>query len=361
MKNLSKEKLNAFVSSVPHSPFTQSYEWGQFQLQLRKKVLTMGIELQEKLAGSMILIEEVVGRFFQRIYSPYGPVVFLAEEKEVASLSIWEKTLGEMVRVGKELRAHMLRFEPHMLSLEPHDWKFPKDVPVIPVKSVQPPVTRIIDLTPPEEDLLKRMHQKTPYNIRLAEKKGVEVSCAVKIDEKEFREFYRLLKETAQRQKIKLHSKEYYQKMAQIFSVHDANTLGDKEKSYARLITAHYKGEVIAANMLMFFGDTVSYVHGGSSDEYKNVMAPYALQWATMKEAKRLGYKYYDMWGCMPETKNIDPLIYKQTKNWQGVDRFKKGFGGEVYYYPGGYELILNTGMYRIYKILKKLRSFVNV
>ena len=91
-------------------------------------------------------------------------------------------------------------------------------------------------------------------------------------------------------------------------------------------------------------------------------MSPYLLQWEALREAKRLGYRYYDLWGCMPEpAHSVDETILKQVEKWKGIDRFKKGFGGEVYYYPGAFELILDIKKYTVYRLLKRVKALLRV
>ena len=113
-----------------------------------------------------------------------------------------------------------------------------------------------------------------------------------------------------------------------------------------RLIGAFYKEKLIAVNIVSFFGDMATYVHGASSSENRNLMAPYALQWETIKIAKTQGHKYYDFYG-------ID------ENKWPGVTRFKKGFSGEEANYPGTFDSAFNSIQYSIYKILRKLRRMV--
>ncbi len=363
MSSVDSEKLNAFLAHIPHTPFTQSYEWGQFQLQTGKEVFTLGIQLEDELIGSIMLLVERVGRWYKRVYSPLGPVLGPEVLQSKNFLLLWEKTIKEMIFAARQLRVASIRFEPNFISLEPLQVKFPSGLdPLMRIQGIQPQVTRIIDLSLSEEQLLARMHSKTRYNIRIAEKRGIEVNCDIRIDVQEFDDFYRVLNETAHRHGLRMHSHDYYEMLCRVLSVRDAETIGNPERCFARLITARYQGKVIAANILIFFGDTVTYVHGGSSDEYKNVMAPYLLQWEGMREAQRLGYRYYDLWGCMPESSHgMHEMILKQVEKWKGVDRFKKGFGGEVYYYPGAFELILDKKKYTVYRLLKRVKGFLRV
>jgi len=115
------------------------------------------------------------------------------------------------------------------------------------------------------------------------------------------------------------------------------------EELKIKLYFAEYNNKVIASNIMTFFGDMVTYVHGSSSDQDRNVMAPYLLQWTIIQQAKNLGYKHYDFYG-IDETK------------WPGVTRFKRGFGGTEINYPGTFDVIFNSFLYKSYQVLRWLR-----
>jgi lipid II:glycine glycyltransferase (peptidoglycan interpeptide bridge formation enzyme) len=138
------------------------------------------------------------------------------------------------------------------------------------------------------------------------------------------------MEETKARDKFRLHSMNYYQKML-------------KAVPFIKLLVAEHDGKIIAGNIVSFFGDMATYIHGGSSDEKRNVMAPYLLQWQAIKIAKEKNLKYYDFNGI-------------NERLWPGVTRFKKGFGGEEVNYPGTFDLIFNYQKYIFYNILRQVR-----
>ena len=78
--------------------------------------------------------------------------------------------------------------------------------------TIQPRRTIIIDLQPTEEQILASMKQKTRYNIRLAQRHGVQVCPSTDLDG-----FYRMMQTTAQRDGFALHSAEYYRRAYAIF------------------------------------------------------------------------------------------------------------------------------------------------
>jgi len=197
-------------------------------------------------------------------------------------------------------------------------------------KDVQPKKTLILDLNLNEDELLGRMHEKTPYNIGLAQRKGVSVRKA-EYNEKDFEEFWNLLNQTVQRQKIAIFEKEYYRKQLQNSS--------DKFKNL--IFIAQYQGKIIAANLVNVFGNTMTYTHGGSDNQYRALMAPHLLQWEQIREAKNRACKAYDFWG-------IDEI------NWPGITRFKKGFGGQEVQYIGTFDLILKQAWYSAYILAKR-------
>jgi lipid II:glycine glycyltransferase (peptidoglycan interpeptide bridge formation enzyme) len=222
-----------------------------------------------------------------------------------------------------------------------------RDLGMKQVRAVQPADTVIVDLTRNEDDLLAAMKQKTRYNVRLAEKKGVTVRTANYDNAHAFREdcetFWRLLDETAERDKFHAHDKGYYEKMLDVLSPrkHGGLTVG--------LMFAEYEGEPIAAVLLASFGDTVTYLHGASSSVHRNVMAPYLLHWRAMQEAKNRGFTKYDFWGVAPEHAS-------DNHPWVGITRFKTGFGGARVSYIGAWELPRSRFWYNLYRCAKRVR-----
>lgn len=190
-----------------------------------------------------------------------------------------------------------------------------------------------LNLSSNEDELLKNMKSKTRYNIKLANKKGVEVK--VSSDPKDIKVFYKLSAEMAKRQKIRIHPKQYYLELFETFT----------KTNQAFFYLARYEGKVISANLIIYSEDTATYVHGSSSNKYRNVMAPYLLQWQATLDAKKAGLSYYDFGGVAPEN--------TENHEWAGITRFKQGFGGEYVNYPKSVDVIYSSGKYYIYKLLR--------
>lgn len=202
---------------------------------------------------------------------------------------------------------------------------------------MQPKEILIVGISGSEEDLLAGMKQKTRYNVRLAEKKGVTVFASR--EEKYIEEFLRLVKVTAQRDKITAHPENYYRKMFEAIP-----------QDVLKLYVAEYQGKIIAANLVLFFGRTATYLHGASDNIHREVMAPYLLQWQAMLDAKKAGYTQYDLGGV----KTGDA----RGKSWEGISRFKTGFAPDIEptRFPGCYDIIIKPGRYNLYRTLQKLR-----
>ncbi|HOZ56164.1 MAG: Lipid II:glycine glycyltransferase [Parcubacteria group bacterium ADurb.Bin316] len=314
---LDKEKLNEFLAIQDHGEFLQSGEWGELLKKDNGKVFRIGIEEHGKLVGVASFVKKTVFGF-NYFFCPRGPVVAESEKLKVASF-----LFAEIEKAAKREKAIFFRFEP-IFNIQSRELgvKLKRSV------DVEPSKTAIVNLEKDEEKLLSAMHPKTRYNIRLAEKRGVKIKEGGKDD---FDNFWRIMKETVARDGFRLHSKGHYQKMLEL------------DNSFVRLFLAEYNSRIVAAVLSVFFGDTITYVHGASANKDRNVMAPYLLHWHIIKLGKSLGYKYYDFNG-------ID------EHKWPGVTRFKIGFGGAEVDRPGTFDLVLKESGYNIYKILRSIR-----
>jgi lipid II:glycine glycyltransferase (peptidoglycan interpeptide bridge formation enzyme) len=318
-----KNKWNDFVGARAHAEFLQSWEWGEFQEKVEGKVVRFIVEDNEKIIAAGMLIKKSLPLKMNYFYCPRG--IVLNEKLKIKNEKLFDFLFAEIKNIAKKEKVIFLRFEPRKFENRKSEIVIRKSI------DIQPSKTIMLDLSKSEEVLLATMHQKTRYNIRLAEKKGVNI---VEAGKDGFTDFWNLMEKTSGRDGFTSHQKDYYEKLLQ--------TAPEKFK----LFTAVYQEKVIAAGIFSFFGDTATYLFGASDNEQRGVMAPYLLQWEIIKKAKAAGCKYYDFFG-------ID------EKKWPGVTRFKHGFSGEEIKYPGTFDMIFNLTSYNLYRILRAIRRFV--
>ena len=345
-----KDAWNNFIFSQvkrPGSEFLQSWEWGAFQKKLGRKVWYFGIKNESQMIAQALVVKHNLPLCKSYFYCPRGPIIPASGDSKS---KILELLIKEIKEIAKGENAIFWRMEPLnkdvlskvypvksfteskrkslILFNRVNSLKFR----VVAVRPVQPSKTLILDFKKSEPDLLSQMHSKTRYNIRLAQKHGVKVFKSN--EEKYLNIFLNLLHQTSEREKIKSYPDNYYKKL-----------LNSESKSacagrFASLYLAEYQNRILAAHLLIFFNHTATYVHGASSREHKEVMAPYLLHWHTIQQAKKENIYFYDFWG-------ID------KKKWPGLTRFKTGFNGEKIVYPGTFDIPLSKIWYYLYKLGK--------
>lgn len=331
-KIIDQRQLNSFIARQEHSPFQQSWEWGRLQEAAGYEILRLGVEEDGALIATATFVKKDLGFGMGYWYCPRGPVVDLGCPISDFEYKAFELIVDGIRRSAENRKNIFLRFEPQSqisnLKLQ-----------IMRTIDVQPSRTIILDLSRAEEELLDAMHQKTRYNIRLAEKRGVRITDA---GPDRFDEFWQIMQQTKDRDAFRLHDRDHYRKLIEIGSPSSGDDL-EHSGLMIRLIFAEYENEAIAANIVAFFGDTATYVHGASANENRNVMAPFLLQWHAIQRARQLGCRYYDFYG-------ID------EKKWPGVTRFKRGFNGEEKTFPGTYDMIFSPFRYRSYDWARKFR-----
>lgn len=334
--------LNFMQANSPDGGFLQSVYWQKFQESVGRK--TFRLEENDENGGIVIFSNAIVhtlpavGDYF---YIPRGPVLEIPNKIQISNSKI-KNFLASLVKLARENKIGWIRIEPNDredLSLIGEN--LPRGVKI--KKSavdMQPREILVMDISGSEEELLAGMKQKTRYNIRLAEKKGVKISALQ--DNKEIDDFLKLVEITSKRDKITAHPESYYRKM---FDVIPPEVL--------KLYVARYEGKIICANLVLFFGGTATYMHGASDNEYRNVMAPYLLQWQQIRDAKKERCTRYDFGGV--KVKN------ESGKSWAGVTKFKTGFAPETkpVEFPGCWDIIINPFKYNLYRILQKIKKII--
>jgi lipid II:glycine glycyltransferase (peptidoglycan interpeptide bridge formation enzyme) len=189
--------------------------------------------------------------------------------------------------------------------------------------------TVTLDLQPDEETLLADMKSKWRYNIRLAERRGVEIFNG---GQAELGEFYRLYAITSQRDGFLIRPESYYLDAWQTFL----------QAGQAELLLARVNGELVAGLMLFIFKQTAWYMYGASSNEHRRAMPNHLLQWRAIQQAQSRGCTLYDMWGAPDDFSEDDPM-------W-GVYRFKQGFNGQTRQGLGAWDFPVWPTAYSLYQ-----------
>jgi len=317
--------------------FLQSAMWGEFKSRFGWKSRAFLIELSGYAACPLLLLYRRLAPGFSFAYVPWGPSLpdnFPASDRTAA--------LAEIAVKLKPLISHnaaLIRFDPPWTVSEGEGELLLSAGFKRSAADIQPPDTVIIDLPSSEEEILAAMKPKWRYNISLAGKKGVQVNSG---DSQKIEVFYNLLKETAQRDGIAIHNIDYYKTL---FEICEASS----GRESLRLYSASHEGDILAAIVVLFRGKTATYLYGASSNIKRNLMAPYALQWKAMQDAKSAGCVYYDLFGIPPDDNPNHPM--------SGLYRFKTGFGGRIIHRPGSWDFVYKPFVYNLFNFAEALRK----
>lgn len=316
-REIDNKTADDFNLATSASELLESSAWTELQRKFHPVTL-LGYFAENKLIATAILIKKSLPAGLSYYYSPRGPII----ADKYNNTLIWQQLRTAIKPWLKKQRALFWRIEP-LQQLSDNAFS---QLGFIQGPDIQPSQTRMLDLTLSEEELLQQMHPKTRYNIRLASKRGVTVES---VGQAGFTSFWQLMQTTGQRDNFHLHHQEYYQAIV--------------ETPFSQLLVAKQGEDILAAGIFAFWQKTAIYLHGASSNEHRDAMAPYLIQWEAIKKAQELGCQRYDFFGINAE-------------RWPGVTRFKQGFGGYIVTYPGAFDLPTNYFTYKLYTFLRHLR-----
>jgi len=178
---------------------------------------------------------------------------------------------------------------------------------------LSPTKTVVLDLSKSEETLLGKMHYKTRYNIKVAQRNKVKVEIS-----DDFKSFCKVWLESQKRNKLSFATTSQLEKFWQIF-----------QKNSVLLLAKDKKDETLAGILMPIYDRIAYYLYAGSTKGGNKLFAPTLVTWEAIKLAKKMGARQFDFEGI------YDERFKGATKSWQGFSRFKKSFGGKEIEYPG--------------------------
>lgn len=425
LTNLSAERFNTFAANHQKNHFLQSYEWGVFKSKSPDWSFdAVGLEDENGhlVAGALVLIRflPMIKRPF--IYIPRGYIIDFNNKELLKTFTDYMRqyakskkaifikidpdlkyvdrtTEGEKVADAKE-NHHLIE---NLTNLGYRHLGFTQDFD----SSIQPRYTFRLDLTPSEKDLLQGCQSKTRYNIKVAQKKGIEIIEGTRDDLKTFEAIMRVTgerdgfltrplsyfedmydtlspsgmcklylaklntkqalesieQELIQTEQIitslqqQLENSELNEKKRQKIQnklnpeLNKLKNLSQQTEEIQKLYEKHPDGITMSGIITTYFGNKSWYLYGASDNMYREFMPNYYIQWQAFTDAKKSGYELYDFFGISGKTDESDPLY--------GLYRFKKGFGGEFTEFIGEFDYVVDPILYFAWtKLLPQFKKF---
>ena len=195
-----------------------------------------------------------------------------------------------------------------------------------------PKNTFFLDLRLDEKELLANMRYNTRYNVRRAQKNGVQIK---EYGIEHIGDWYNLYLDTALRHNMPMQNKAYFSSIL-------SNQDNDKKGVNVKMLMAEHEGDYLASMFLVLSKNRGTYLFGASTSDHNHLMASYALQWESIRMAKKHGCTEYDMFGSAPNLQQTHPL--------HGVHVYKKGFGGNLYHRMGCWDYPYDREMYDVFR-----------
>ncbi len=337
--NETLEEYEAFISSHPKGHFAQSSLWGkQKSAWLWQAVAVRGED--GRIRGSLAFLIRKAPIFgVSMLYACRGPVCDLDDRETFAQLMEGARALaktyhGYVIKIDPDVPSENQTFQAMLESFGFRCMQEGKNF-----EGIQPRfVFRLRLAGRTQEEMLASFSQKTRYNIRLAGRKGVEVRIC---GQEMVPDFTRIMIETGMRDNFVTRNEAYFSSLLQ--------NLGE----HARLYMAFYEGQPIAGTLAIWFGDKVWYLYGASSNEHRNLMPNYLLQWNMIQWAVEKHCRIYDFRGVSGDLSEDNPLY--------GLYKFKKGFNGDFTEFIGEMDLVLSPFFYQLLNKATQLYQHQNV
>jgi len=308
---------NAFVESAPYHAFPQLWEWGEVRAMggWRPVRLAIGPDRERPVAGAQLLLRRLPLIGWHLAYVPRGPIGNLDDPAVHAAL------LRALRALGREEKIATVRADPEARLGTQYSEALLTD-PWRAAPKIQPPTTRVIDLTVGEDALRANLKRKHRQYVNKAERSGVEVerfdgTSSTDLIGPALADFNRIYQHTAGRAGFVARQPFYYERVWSIFA----------PTGRVRLSFAVRDGERVATLFHFTCGERAVESYGGMTDAGAEARANYLLKWAAIADFAGEGFRVYDMWGLATG----------------GIRQFKEGFGGEEIEYAGARDLSLRA------------------
>lgn len=298
--------------------FLQSTPWADFQDSIGRRPHFISGS-----GWSCLLLERraPIGRY---LFAPYGPTI--TKQADPAGV------LDSLKAYGESQQIDWLRLEPVFKARGMDEQRQAlKASGGQLVREVEPHLTRLVDLSRPDEDILASLSQTTRNIIRRNQRQKT-LTFKTSRNPTDISLFTKMLDTVASRKGIGFFTADYYHKQAEVLM----------PAGLLVLEIAYEDKRPVGTAMIHDFGGLASYTYAATLPKARDKNVSALLLWQAMRNAKDRGNTAIDLFGIAPD--DAGP-----GHPWSGFSNFKKKFGGEIVERPGTWDIPL-TGKYKLYR-----------
>ena len=194
----------------------------------------------------------------------------------------------------------------------------------------------VVDIRGTEQEILRKMRQKHREHIHRALRDGLLIQADSEVPQ--FREFHDLLLKSSERQGFPVRAFDHF--------LHVCEKLVAEGRGL--LLLARKDDLAVAGIVCARFGTVCHYLYGGFDWGARRAHASEALHWKAIQWAKSVGCTRYDLMG----TGTRYPP--KEGNHGYGLYHFKKGFGADLHYSAGYFDMVVKRLEYRLLRFAEQ-------
>ncbi len=331
LSNPTDQQWNSIISALPTPHILQTKVWAEIKAingwEPQFYIWKDGSD--QAVAGVCLHRKKIPVLSLNLLYAPRGPLCNWQDN------DLRQTVINDLQKIARHQHALFLKIDPEVEKtgseqsaltiteeLEKNGWIFSNE-------QLQFRNTIFLDLSLPDDILLSNFKQKTRYNIRLAEKKGVLIRRGT---EEDLSNLYQMYAQTAMRDGFAIRSSNYYLKVW--------STL--MQTGMAIPLIAEVNDEAVSALIMFVYAGRAYYFYGMSTGKFREWMPNHLLQWKAILLAKAHGCTSYDFWGAPDNFVENDPMY--------GVYRFKEGFNGRLFKGIGAWDYPVHPFFFKFYR-----------
>lgn len=307
-----KETWDKRIQAFPEANFLQSWQWGEFQKTIGKKVWRIAV--RDKACCSVVKETAKRGDY---LAVAGGPLLDWDKEKLVAEVFRILRQLGESESCS------FIRFRPQVHDSEALRQGVAEIGAVEAQMHLTADLTLQLDLKKGLHELMMDMRKNTRYDVRKAGRDGVR--AVIEQDPNQIQEFYEHQMKLAEKHGFVPFGYDFLHEQFKAFMAGD----------HVALIHTYYQDQLLATAFVIFYNGEAVYHYGISTPKNYDYPGSHLGQWVAIQEAKRRGCSRYNFWGIAPKD--------QPDHRYAGVSTFKRGFGGEEVPYLPAHDIPLDV------------------